>query len=490
MNKQVIICVDDEISILKSLKSELKNALGSDYQIELAEGGEEALELIEVLQEEGYEIPLIISDYFMPVMKGDELLRLVHLTSPNTIKIMLTGQANIEAISNVIKYANLYRYIAKPWESEDLKLTVIEAINRYIQERMIAEKNTKLQELNQKQAELILQLHQNENRLKKFLDAMPVGVFVVDLNGDPFYINYRAQELLCHEIITNINAENVSRIYHEWSQDFYPLVNDILQKALLGETATTDDLEIRQKNDDRVIPIEMWGTPIYNELGEISYAIAAFQDITQHKQAEKLLEDYSKTLEMQVQERTAALEQVNLELKRLATLDGLTQVANRRRFDECLSQEWRRMALINYPLSLILCDVDYFKCYNDHYGHQQGDYCLQQVANAIRRAVKKPADLVARYGGEEFAVILPNTPEEGARAVATSIRQEITRLNIPHANSDVSSFITISLGISTVFPSYQLSPEILIAEADKALYEAKKQGRDRMIMKIISAEQI
>jgi diguanylate cyclase (GGDEF)-like protein len=148
------------------------------------------------------------------------------------------------------------------------------------------------------------------------------------------------------------------------------------------------------------------------------------------------------------------------------------------------------MALIKYPLSLILCDLDYFKCYNDHYGHQRGDYCLQQVAKAIRRAVKKPADLVARYGGEEFAVILPNTPEEGARAVATLIRQEITRLNILHPNSDVSSFITISLGISTIFPSYQLSDDILIAEADKALYEAKKQGRDRVIMKIISSEPI
>ena len=487
MNKQVIICVDDEISILRSLKSELKNVLGFDYQIELAEGGEDALELLESLQEQGYEIPLIISDYLMPGMKGDKLLRLVHLNSPNTLNIMLTGQANIEGISNAIKYASLYRYIAKPWESEDLKLTVIEAINRYIQDRMIAEKNAKLQELNEKQAELILQLHQNENRLKQFLDAMPVGVFVVDLNGDPYYLNYRAQELLYREIITNITGENLREIYQQWSHNFYPIVNDILQKALQGETATADDLEICQKNGDRVIPIEMWGTPIYNDLGEISYAIAAFQDITQHKQAEKLLEDYSKTLEMQVQERTAALAQVNLELKRLATLDGLTQVANRRRFDECLSQEWRRMALINYPLSLILCDVDYFKRYNDRYGHQQGDYCLQQVANAIRRAVKKPADLVARYGGEEFAVILPNTPEEGAQAVATLIREEITRLNIPHAHSDVSSFITISLGISTIFPSYQLSPDILIAEADKALYEAKKQGRDRLIMKVISS---
>ncbi|MGL4376505.1 MAG: response regulator, partial [Microcoleaceae cyanobacterium] len=304
MNKQVIICVDDEISILRSLKSELKNVLGFDYQIELAEGGEDALELLESLQEEGYEIPLIISDYLMPGMKGDELLRLVHLNSPNTLNIMLTGQANIEGISNAIKYASLYRYIAKPWESEDLKLTVIEAINRYIQDRMIAEKNAKLQELNEKQAELILQLHQNENRLKQFLDAMPVGVFVVDLNGVPYYLNYRAQELLYREIITNITGENLREIYQEWSHNFYPLVNDILQKALQGETATADDLEICQKNGDRVIPIELWGTPIYNELGEISYAIAAFQDITQHKQAEKLLEDYSKTLEMQVQERT------------------------------------------------------------------------------------------------------------------------------------------------------------------------------------------
>jgi PAS domain S-box-containing protein len=258
---------------------------------------------MELLQEEGYEIPLIISDYLMPLMKGDELLRLVHLMAPNTIKIMLTGQANIEAISNVIKYANLYRYIAKPWESEDLNLTVIEAINRYIQERIIAEKNAKLQELNQKQAELILQLHQNENRLKQFLDAMPVGVFVVDLKGEPFYINYRAQELLYQEIITNITPEKLREIYQEWSHNFYPIVNDILQKALLGETATADDLEIRQKNCDRVIPIEMWGTPIYNESGEITYAIVSFQDITQQ------------TLEMQVQERTSTLEQVNLELK-------------------------------------------------------------------------------------------------------------------------------------------------------------------------------
>src|SRR5919202_93410 len=131
MTKQVIICVDDETTVLRSLKAELKRVVGNDYYIEIAEGGEEALELVEELLENGDEIPLIISDYIMPDMKGDELLKCVHQFSPKTLKIMLTGQADLEAVGEAIKYANLYRYIAKPWQAEDLNLTVKEAVNSY-----------------------------------------------------------------------------------------------------------------------------------------------------------------------------------------------------------------------------------------------------------------------------------------------------------------------------------------------------------------------
>lgn len=176
------------------------------------------------------------------------------------------------------------------------------------------------------------------------------------------------------------------------------------------------------------------------------------------------------------------LEQANLELQRLACLDGLTQLANRRRFDEYFNVEWWRMMREQTPLSLILCDIDFFKAYNDTYGHIAGDNCLQQVATAITTAVKRPADLVARYGGEEFAVILPNTDVQGAIHVAEKIRSQVKALEIVHINSSISPHITLSLGVATTVPSHESNPTILLAMADKALYKAKELGRNKVVM--------
>jgi diguanylate cyclase (GGDEF)-like protein len=173
------------------------------------------------------------------------------------------------------------------------------------------------------------------------------------------------------------------------------------------------------------------------------------------------------------------LEQANLELKRLATSDGLTHVANRRHFDEHLQQEWQRMMREQLPLSLILCDIDFFKAYNDTYGHQVGDDCLRQVATVIQKAAKRSVDLAARYGGEEFAVILPNTDLEGAEQVATSIRDSIQNLGVAHDSSKISEFVTVSIGVSCTIPNQIVAPEMLIAAADRALYQAKAEGRDR-----------
>ena len=141
------------------------------------------------------------------------------------------------------------------------------------------------------------------------------------------------------------------------------------------------------------------------------------------------------------------------------------------------------MAREQQPLSLILCDVDYFKRYNDTYGHLAGDTCLQRVAGAISRGVKRPADLVARYGGEEFAVVLPNTNALGAVQVAELVRHELNQLMIPHAASAVSKYVSLSLGVSSTIPTQEFSLEQLIAAADKALYEAKEQGRNRVVVK-------
>lgn len=175
------------------------------------------------------------------------------------------------------------------------------------------------------------------------------------------------------------------------------------------------------------------------------------------------------------------LKAVNQELHKLATVDSLTQVANRRKFDEYLEQEWRRMARKKLPLSLILCDIDFFKLYNDNYGHQGGDECLKQVAAVIRQSVKRSGDLVARYGGEEFAVILPNIDWKGAIFIAENIRDNLYNFKINHRYSRISDRVTMSIGISSCIPCYECFPNILIAAADRALYQAKAKGRDRII---------
>ncbi|WP_414563671.1 EAL domain-containing protein [Anabaena sp. CCY 9613] len=175
------------------------------------------------------------------------------------------------------------------------------------------------------------------------------------------------------------------------------------------------------------------------------------------------------------------LQQANQELQRLAASDGLTQVANRRCFDDKLNLEWQRLAREKASLSLILCDVDCFKLYNDTHGHLAGDDALRHVAKVISQTVKCSNDLVARYGGEEFSVILPNTDAEGAIAIARNIQTNINALLLPHPSSQASQFITLSLGVATTIPHSKSSPETLIAAADQGLYQAKAQGRNCVV---------
>lgn len=303
MSRQVIICVDDERTVLRSLKAELQEAVGNDYTIEIAEAGEEALELIEELLEDGDEVLLIISDHIMPDMKGDELLKQAHIILPKSIKIMLTGQADIGAIANAINWANLYRYITKPWQPEDLKLTVREAINSYVQAQQLAQQNAKLQQMNQELAELnsqqtalIAKLHESENRLTQFLEAMPIGVGVLDADGQPYYVNRKAKEIFGKGVVPDTSSDQLSEVYQVYqagTNQKYPTDNFPIVRALKGESATADDAEVHQ--GDKIIPLEISATPIYDQQGNIVYAINTLQDITERKEAEadrqKFIED-------------------------------------------------------------------------------------------------------------------------------------------------------------------------------------------------------
>ncbi len=175
----------------------------------------------------------------------------------------------------------------------------------------------------------------------------------------------------------------------------------------------------------------------------------------------------------------AALSQANRELEQLSVLDALTQVANRRRFNNYLIQKWQQLAQDASPLALILCDIDYFKLYNDAYGHPVGDYCLQQVALAMECAIESTSGLVARYGGEEFGVILPNVDQLEAFKIAQKMAVSIQNLRIDHKTSLISDYVTISLGVYSLVPTAESSPELLISLADKALYQAKEDGRNQ-----------
>jgi diguanylate cyclase (GGDEF)-like protein len=212
-------------------------------------------------------------------------------------------------------------------------------------------------------------------------------------------------------------------------------------------------------------------------LGAVDYITKPFQEVEVLARVRVHLQ--LRFLTQQVMEQSTALRQANQELQRLAHLDGLTELANRRRFDEYLHDQWQRLQREKAPLSLILCDVDYFKSYNDYYGHQAGDDCLKQVANALKNCFKRPADLVSRYGGEEFAAILPNIGLKEAIRVAQLIQSSVQNLQLVHCQSSISKNVTVSLGISSQIPNPDWSVNLLINGADAALYEAKKLGRNR-----------
>lgn len=175
------------------------------------------------------------------------------------------------------------------------------------------------------------------------------------------------------------------------------------------------------------------------------------------------------------------LQQANQKLEALAVKDGLTNIANRRCFDETLDRQWQRLKRERKPLALILCDIDDFKAYNDYYGHQMGDRCLKQVAKVLQSSANRSEDLVARYGGEEFAILLPDTPSENAMVVAERARNAVAQLKIPHATSSVAAHVTVSLGVAAMISTEGSSRKELIRKADQALYAAKGWGRDRAI---------
>lgn len=212
------------------------------------------------------------------------------------------------------------------------------------------------------------------------------------------------------------------------------------------------------------------------------YSVRLQTELAEQLRLRVALAQANTELEDKVQQRTHALEEVNHQLEVLSVTDALTRLANRRRFDAVWLDEWQRALRQATPLAVIMLDVDHFKAYNDHYGHQQGDECLRRVGEVLLTTVRRAGELVARYGGEEFVVVLPGTSVIHAMAVAESIRANIQAAGIAHAHSGVAAVVTVSLGVAVGIPTQGDAPDALVHAADAALYRAKDQGRNRVVL--------
>ncbi len=340
-------------------------------------------------------------------------------------------------------------------------------LGAYIKQNQDLEKEKELLKNEIKERVMITEaLYENENQFRALVASIPGAVyrFRIDAHWTIEYLSEKIEEITLyspsHFFLKNV--ETYRDIIH-------PEDRAGVEKAVRSEIESTQPFSffsveyriIDAKGDERWL--KETGQAVYDSDGMPLWLDGTIFDESKRKFAEE-------------------------ELRRLASIDGLTQIATRRIFDEYLVKEWRRMQREQNILSLILCDIDSFKLFNDNYGHQEGDKCLYAVAQAVASVPKRPADLVARYGGEEIVLVLPNTTSEGAFTVAEIIRKKIENLKIPHAHSKASPYVTLSLGVSSVIPNHPLLPANLVKAADNALYDAKEQGRNRVISNLCAGD--
>jgi diguanylate cyclase (GGDEF)-like protein len=449
--KADILVVDDQPDNIRLLSILL---VEQGYKVRKAINGEIALNAVDS------QVPdLILLDINMPRMNGYEVCKILRANE----RTRYTPIIFLSALDEGLDKLNAFQvggsdYVSKPFQVEEVLARLENHLTIQRQRQQLSAQNERLQkEIEQRhQAEEIL--YQSRALLASVLNSSLDGVGATQSvrNEQGHIADFRCL------VVNPVAARAIGRERDE-------LIGKLLLRKLIHRIDSSLFHEfVRVVETGRVLERELiyhqghqprWFQIVSVKLGD-GFAVT-FRDITRQKQSEQ------------------ALQAANLELQRLAHLDGLTQLANRRRFDKYLSQEWARLRRERSPLSMIVCDVDYFKAYNDRYGHQAGDDSLKHIAQALTQVVRRPADLVARYGGEELAIILPNTNETGAIHVAQQIRAAIAQLQIAHASSTISEYITVSMGIACMIPSDSRPAGDLFAAADRALYTAKKEGRDR-----------
>ncbi len=365
--------------------------------------------------------------------------------------VVLTGEGDEARAVEAMK-AGAQDYLVKGnFAPERLAKSMTNAMEKVELQRLLERKHHDLEHANQVLTREILERKRAEESLRLFRDLtnQTVDSLFIVKPEDGSLVDFN--DSACTNLGYTRNEFNQLKIDQfdvgiEKSTPRAELVKNIVAK---GELAY--ESEFRRK-DGGSYPVEVMVKHIHRD--KFYYLVGVARDITERKRVEAQLRD-------------------------LSNRDGLTGVYNRRFLDETLDIEWKRLRREAQPLSLIMFDVDYFKFYNDHYGHQAGDGCLRSVAQRLGQNIRRPADVLARYGGEEFAVVLPNTDSAGAVAVGNHLLQQVEALALPHAKSPFHH-VTLSVGVSTLVPNEAQTPRNLIELADGALYRSKEQGRNRV----------
>jgi diguanylate cyclase (GGDEF)-like protein/PAS domain S-box-containing protein len=318
-------------------------------------------------------------------------------------------------------------------------------------------------------------IRESEELYRSILNASPDNITITDLLGNILVVSPAAINMFGFgpEYEGIIGSKLVGYIVPKEREQ----ANARIKRMLKGEPSGPNEYH-GIKKDGSIIDIEVNSGIIHNANGKPSKMVFVVRDITERKQDEQQIQLLVRQLEI---EKTAALLNANT--------DSLTGLANRRFFDDALKTEYRRMKRSRTPLSLVMLDVDYFKKYNDTYGHVAGDECLRQIGTSLKTLVGRTTDIVARYGGEEFIAILTDTDQSGAATLAERIRQTVERLAIPHSTSGISDYVTISLGVVTIHSTSLIEPERAVTLVDEALYCAKKDGRNRISVAIEPLDQ-
>ena len=323
-----------------------------------------------------------------------------------------------------------------------------------------------------------IELRDSEERYRSLVENINVGVYRKggDDNSCMEYANPALARMLGYASVEDL-LKTCAEIHFFDAEGFGRLARAIERQG----TVKYQEIVLRKKDGTRLW-CSVTAAKHFDEKRGLYWIDSIVEDITERKKAEENLRQAHAELERKVQERTQELQLLNEKLYRISVQDGLTGIANRRYFDEFLGREWLRAKREQQPLALIMLDVDWFKHYNDTYGHVDGDQCLQKVAEVLQSMAKRPADLAARYGGEEFALILPNTDAAGAKELGNQILEAVRRLDIVNETSETSKVITVSLGVAAWIPSEHEGPHKLIRSADQALYQAKKTGRNQLVL--------